>query len=175
LLVDFSGSGLRLAIVPRKPERFQQVEKTILKSGFNLIKFSQYKHTDKTALVDENTVILVDTMGDLRKFYSLSTINFVGRSLVPMGGSDMIESAALGKFTIFGKYIFNFRQDAQNLLQKNGALKVDNPQQLCETIKRALTDMDYQKSIADNGRAVILANKGATQKTAEIIKGFLAQ
>lgn len=173
LLVDFTGFGLRLAVVPRKPERFEQVEKAIIEYGFNLVKFSEFKGIERAVEVDEKTIILVDTMGDLRKFYSLASINFVGRSLVPMGGSDMIESAALGKFTIFGKFIFNFRQDSQNLLERNGAVKVDNPQQLYEVIKKALRDIDYLNLIAGNGRNVILANKGATEKTSVIIKGFL--
>jgi 3-deoxy-D-manno-octulosonic-acid transferase len=61
-------------------------------------------------------VILGDTMGDLRKFYSLATAIFVGRSLVPMGGSDMMEAAALGKCTLFGPHTFNFRQTVEVLL-----------------------------------------------------------
>ncbi|GAI12056.1 unnamed protein product, partial [marine sediment metagenome] len=86
---------LRLAIVPRKPERFDEVAELIKQTGFELIRYSHVKNqaTRKSRIENRESriqsVILGDTMGDLRKFYSLATIIFVGRSLVPMGGSDM--------------------------------------------------------------------------------------
>ncbi|MHC4346680.1 MAG: 3-deoxy-D-manno-octulosonic acid transferase, partial [Planctomycetota bacterium] len=77
---------LRLAIVPRKPERFDEVAQLIAEAGFDLVRYSSIK--DASAKLNEKpSVILGDTMGDLRKFYSLATVVFVGRSLVPMGGS----------------------------------------------------------------------------------------
>ena len=74
-------------------------------------------------------------MGDLRKFYSLATIIFVGRSLVPMGGSDMMEAAALGKCTIFGPHAFNFRQTVEVLLQGRGAIQVTDAAHLRGTLR----------------------------------------
>ena len=70
------------------------------------------------------TVILGDTMGDLKKFYALAAVVFVGRSLVPMGGSDMMEPTALGKCTLFGPHTFNFRQTVEALLKGHGAIQV---------------------------------------------------
>ena len=99
----------KLAIVPRKPERFDEVARQISAAGFTLIRRSE--RPDGTAGdVPANAVILGDTMGELRKFYALASCVFVGRSLVPMGGSDMIEAAALAKPTVFGPHTFNFPQ-----------------------------------------------------------------
>ncbi|HBG78077.1 MAG TPA: hypothetical protein DDW84_04400 [Phycisphaerales bacterium] len=110
-------------------------------------------------------------MGDLRKFYSLSTVVFVGRSLVPMGGSDMMESSAMGKTTIFGKYTFNFKQTVDALLAKNGAIEVGSGDELFVAVKKCLSDPQYAKQIAENGRSVIIENQGATVKSVdEILK-----
>ena len=85
-----SHPAARLAIVPRKPERFDEVARLIAASGFAAVRRSQ-KKDGAEGPVDSTAVILGDTMGELRKFYSLAAAVFVGRTLVPMGGSDMIE------------------------------------------------------------------------------------
>ena len=104
-------------------------------------------------------------MGDLRRFYSLASIIFVGRSLVPMGGSDMMEAAALGKCTIFGPHAFNFKQTVDALLADKGAILVNNKEELLGAMTKCLSDPDYAQQIAQNGRKVIIKNQGATKKT----------
>ena len=158
-------SDLRLVIVPRKPERFDEVTQLIEQSGLSLIRYSQIKEGNAPPLTDKQAIILGDTMGDLRKFYSLATIIFVGRSLVPMGGSDMAEAVALGKPTIFGPYAFNFKQTVDALLDGQGAIMVKDQQDLLETMQRCLTKPDFARKIAQNGREVIRKNQGATAKT----------
>jgi 3-deoxy-D-manno-octulosonic-acid transferase len=108
-------------------------------------------------------------MGDLRKFYSLAIVVFVGRSLVPMGGSDMMESAALGKCTIFGPYAYNFEQTVDALLAGNGAILVKNADELYKAVQKSLLDDNFRRQIAQNGQQVIRKNQGATQKTIERI------
>ena len=112
-------------------------------------------------------------MGDLRKFYSLSTIIFVGRSLVPMGGSDMMEAAALGKCTVFGPYAFNFQQTVNELVENQGAILVKDQEQLLAAMQKCLSEPEYAERIARNGQGVIRKNQGATQKTIEQITKFL--
>jgi len=163
---------LRLAIVPRKPERFDEVAQLIKDVGFEFVRYSDFKNTDDKSS-DKTPVILGDTMGDLRKFYSLAAIIFVGRSLVPMGGSDMMEAAALGKPTIFGPHAFNFRQTVDALLKDEGAVMVKDEQDLLQTMQKCLTDTDLAQKIAKNGRQVIKKNQGATQKTITQIAKFL--
>jgi 3-deoxy-D-manno-octulosonic-acid transferase len=187
-------SSLRLAIVPRKPERFDEVADLIKREGFELIRYSEIKkkaaeprqlwsgnpqsteNTEKKIINHQssvNTVILGDTMGDLRKFYSLATIIFAGRSLVPMGGSDIIEAAALGKCTIFGPSVFNFQQTADDLLAAQGGIMVKDKQELLEMIQKCLSDSDFTEKIARNGQNVIRKNQGATQKTIDRITKLL--
>ncbi|MHC5001148.1 MAG: 3-deoxy-D-manno-octulosonic acid transferase [Planctomycetota bacterium] len=113
---------LRLAIVPRKPERFDEVAALIDEAGFGFVRYSVLKKNDSIT-TGKPTVILGDTMGDLKKFYALATVVFVGRTLVPMGGSDMMEPTALGKCTLFGPHTFNFKQTVEVLLAGHGAIE----------------------------------------------------
>jgi len=174
--------NLRLVIVPRKPERFDEVAQLIKQAGFSLIRYSEVKRlaaetTEKSKIKNRkskiDTVILGDTMGDLRKFYSLATIIFVGRSLVPMGGSDLAEAAALGKPTLFGPHAFNFKQTVDALLAGEGAVMVKDERGLFEMMQKCLTEPDFAKEIAKNGQEVIRKNQGATEKTMDQIAKFL--
>lgn len=165
-------ADLRLVIVPRKPERFDEVAELIRQKGFDFIRYSSVKNTN-TPHWEKPSVILGDTMGDLRKFYSLATVIFVGRSLVPMGGSDMAEAAALGKPTIFGPFAFNFKHTVDALVKDNGAIMAKDKQDLFGAIQKCLTDTDFANQIAQNGREVIRKNQGATKKTIDQIAKIL--
>jgi 3-deoxy-D-manno-octulosonic-acid transferase len=182
-------SDLRLAIVPRNPERFDEVAELIRQQGFDLVRYSEVKgltaeaaeklqienHKSKIANRQSKigTVVLGDTMGDLRKFYSLATVIFVGRSLVPMGGSDMMEAVALGKCTIFGPHAFNFKQAVDALLDDNGAIMVNNKDELLAAVRKCLDEPEYADKIARNGREVIRKNQGATARTIEALARLL--
>jgi 3-deoxy-D-manno-octulosonic-acid transferase len=171
-------SDLRLAIVPRKPERFDEVANLIKQNGFDLIRYSEVKNGSLKLKIKNRkskieNVILGDTMGDLRKFYSLATVIFVGRSLVPMGGSDMTEATALGKCTIFGPYAFNFKQTVDALLADEGAIMVKDKEDLLQMMQKCLSKPSFAKKIARNGRKVIKKNQGATTKTIDQIAKFL--
>ena len=180
LIMQKELSDLRLAIVPRKPERFDEAAGLIKEKGFILIRYSELKKkatetTEKSSIVNRQSsiVVLGDTMGDLRKFYSLATVIFVGRSLVPMGGSDMMEAAALGKCTIFGPHAFNFKQAVDALLAGNGAIMVKDKDDLLKTMQKCLLESAYADKIARNGREVIRKNQGATQKSVDEISKLI--
>ncbi len=164
---------VRLAIVPRKPERFNEVAQLIEQAGLPLVRYSQLKNSAGPAAVNGKPVILGDTMGDLRKFYSLATVILVGRSLVPMGGSDMMEAAALGKCTMFGPHAFNFRQTVEALLEGGGAIQVADKEDLLANMKKCLSEPEYAGKIARAGQAVIKQNQGATARTMEALGKLL--
>lgn len=164
---------LRLAIVPRKPERFNRVAQMIGEAGYTIIRYSTLKHAEPGQLIDDQAVILGDTMGDLRAFYSLATVVFVGRSLVPMGGSDMMESVALGKPTIFGPHTFNFKQTVNALLAADGAIEVSDETGLSHQILTCLNNHTYAQTVAQQGRQVILDHQGATLKSVSLIADLM--
>ena len=173
LLHDQRLADVRLVVVPRKPERFEEVAQLIEQMGLPLVRFSQFKGTSHQVPPGSQAVLLGDTMGDLRKFYSLATVILVGRSLVPMGGSDMMEAAALGKCTLFGPHAFNFRQTVDALLAGGGALCVQDGDELLATLRKCLLEPQYAEAIARRGQEVIKDNQGATARTVTHIAALL--
>lgn len=170
-----SGKTLRLAIIPRKPERFDEVAGLIAARGFKLVRYSKVKSGQITIdQLDEQTIILGDTMGDLRKFYSLATVIFVGRSLVPQGGSDMMEAAALAKPTLVGPYTENFTETVQSLVAGQGIEIVADGLQLTTTVQKLLSDPAYARQRAQNARQVIQQNRGATLRTVAHLAALLS-
>ena len=153
--------------------RFDEVAGLIERVGLPLVRYSQIKNATVSAAGDSAAVILGDTMGDLRKFYSLATIIFVGRSLVPMGGSDMMEAAALGKCTVFGPHTFNFKQTVDALLAGDGAIAVKDAADLLDVMRKCLAQRDYANGVAQRGQQIIRDNQGATAKTMEQIAKIL--
>ena len=157
---------LRLAIVPRKPERFDEVARLIESAGFPLVRRTA-RPDGTTAPVPPGAVILGDTMGELRKFYALAAAVFVGRSLVPMGGSDMIESAALGKPTAFGPHTFNFPQADD--LARNGCRRVADATELAAALEGWLADPAAAHAAGRQAQAFIQTRQGATRRNVEMI------
>ncbi len=156
----------RLAIVPRKPERFDEVAGFIKSAGWKLTRRSEHPDGAKDS-VSSKAVILGDTMGELRKFYSLASCVFVGRSLAPMGGSDMIESAALAKPTAYGPYTFNFPQ--ADALADNGCVRVADPDELEITLNHWLAKPELAAEAGRTARQYVLSLQGATGKNVEML------
>lgn len=160
----------RLAIVPRKPERFGEVAKLIADSGSPLIRRSE-QPDGSPADTPKNAIILGDTMGELRKFYALASCVFVGRSLVPMGGSDMIEAAALGKATAFGPHTFNFPQADD--LAKNGCARVASTDELTDILRSWLGEQAAADRAGKDAQQYVRSRQGATGRNVEMICGVL--
>lgn len=162
-----------LAIVPRKPERFDEVASRIQRAGFTCLRRSD--HADGTARADERAranppstaaVFLGDSMGELRKFYSLADVVFVGRSLVPMGGSDPMEVAALGKPMVCGPHMDNFRSAVEALVAADAVRIVPSPDALAPVIRELLRDHAIASGLGARARQVVIQNQGATVRTA---------
>ncbi len=157
---------LALAIVPRKPERFNEVAGLIGKHDFACVRRSQRPDGQEGTLPD-NAVILGDTMGELRKFYALAAANFIGRSLVPMGGSDMIESAALAKPTCYGPHTFNFPQ-ADDLLT-HGCRQVKHVEDLKTVLGEWFSDPAAAHNAGQAARDYVRSQQGATRRNVELL------
>jgi 3-deoxy-D-manno-octulosonic-acid transferase len=180
--------GLRLAIIPRHPERFDDVAKLIQSHGLPLVRRSQVKaaaHASPAPSVspslrlslspspDPSAVVLGDTMGELRKFYSIADIVFVGRTLVDLGpkqhGSDMIEPAALAKPVIVGRFTGNFTE-VMNRFREAGAIReVNNGEQLRDAVADLLLAPIAAAEIGSRAQHVVRKNQGATLRHVEVI------
>lgn len=171
-----------LIIVPRKPERFDQVARMIEQAGFVCKRRSLHpddaKPFEKQSSGLKNTptnptVILGDTMGELRKFYSLADVVVVGRSLVPMGGSDPMEVAALSKPIIVGPHMENFLLPVQMLKEVDAIRRVDSEQELASTVHDLLSDSQLARDMGSRAKQVVIKNQGATLRTVEKIIRYL--
>jgi len=160
---------VQLVLVPRKPERFNEVAARIRSAGFTCVRRSECP--DGTARSpDGNDVWLVDTMGELRKLYALATLGFVGRSLVPMGGSDPMEVAALGKPILIGPHTANFRQAVSALAAGGGLRVIAGEAELATELIAALEAAASLRVMGECARRTVVQHQGATQKTVALLR-----
>ena len=131
---------LQLAIVPRKPERFDEVANLIVAHGFACLRRSGAAPRVPPDVERPIAVFLGDTLGELRKFYALASVVFVGRTLVPMGGSDVMEVAGLGKPIIIGRYVENFAETVELLGAAGACETVHEARELPQALARVLAD-----------------------------------
>jgi 3-deoxy-D-manno-octulosonic-acid transferase len=168
---------LRLVIVPRHPQRFDEVANLITSSGFDLIRRSAPMTTDNGQLTTDSPIILGDTMGELRKFYSLADVVFVGRTLVDLGprqhGSDMIEPAALAKPVIVGPYTGNFADVMARFRVGQAMIEVTTGQQLGQAVGELLASTEKRAELGRAAQQVVTNEKGATERHVRVILGQL--
>jgi 3-deoxy-D-manno-octulosonic-acid transferase len=164
---------LRLAIIPRHPERFGEVAKLIESAGFPLVRRSNSK-PDISDVKFAAPVVLGDTMGELRKFYSLADVVLVCRTLVDLGpsqhGSDMIEPAALAKPVVVGPFTGNFTEVMNAFRGERAMVEVGGgPGELAGAIDALLRDPGEASAMARRARAVVRREQGATDRHVEVI------
>jgi 3-deoxy-D-manno-octulosonic-acid transferase len=164
--------ALRLAIIPRKPERFDDVASQIAAAGFNLVRRSQPTGVP-AGDAPTGPIVLGDTMGELRKFYSVASVVFVGRSLVDLGarqhGSDMIEPAALGKPVVVGPFTYNFADAMHQFISADAMCVVDDAEELQTAVASLLADPARAAEMGTRARDVVRDAQGATARHVEII------
>jgi 3-deoxy-D-manno-octulosonic-acid transferase len=177
LLAAYAGARqthprLRLVIVPRRPENFDAAAQTILKTGFGVLRRSCPGRTEGPA--DRPPVILGDTMGELIKWYALADLVFVGRSLVPLGGSNPMEPGALGRPLVWGPHMFNFPVEAPALVAAGAATEVADAAALSAAILSILTRPGQRRQMGDAARDTIRALQGATARNVELVTAALS-
>lgn len=163
---------LQLAIIPRKPERFEEVARLIVDRGYSCLRRSGRPPQTPADVADPTPVFLGDTMGELRKFYGLAAVAFVGRSLVPLGGSDVMEVAGLAKPVIVGPHTENFAEAVRLLLEIGGAMEIESVEQLADAVVRITRDSELRGHMGLAARAQIVAQRGATERTVARILEF---
>ena len=157
-----------LVIAPRHPERFGQVAELVRGRGLALV-----TRTEGRVCGAAESVYLVDTMGELSRFYAAADIAFVGGSLLPLGGQNVLEPAAVGKPVLTGPYTFNFG-DICALLAADDALKVvRDAAELAAAALDWFSDSNERDRAGAAGHEFVLRNRGATARTLQAIQKFL--
>ena len=153
-----------MIVIPRHPQRFDEVFNLIVDSGLDV------KRRSQGLSCDENTqVLLGDSMGELLSYYSVCDIAFVGGSLIDTGGQNMLEAAALSKPILFGPSVFNFEQIAQLLLEKGASIQVDDADGLMKTISSLLLDDAKRKELGENAKNLLEKHRGAVDRLLKLI------
>jgi len=162
---------LRLLIVPRHPERFEEVATMLEQSGLPWRRRSRLeRHTDAPSA----RILLVDTVGELGAWWGTAHVAFVGGSLGSRGGQNMIEPAAYGAAVAVGPNTQNFR-DVVALLRTNDALAlVRDGQELTNWVRRCLEDPAYASALGQRAQRLVREQTGATQRTLAALLPLLA-
>ncbi len=162
----------RLMLAPRHPERFAEVENLIKDAKFDWVKRSEPASTrDKSA-----AIILLDSIGELRAVFPLAEIVFVGGSLIPHGGQNILEPAAARKAVVCGFYTMNFEAIVKEFTAQNALIQLPKlaenevSAKLAQIFAELLADEEQRESLAANAFRVMRTNRGATQKTIEHLK-----
>lgn len=165
--------NLRLIIAPRHIERTRDVSRLIEKKGFTPVLKTSVDSSNYSWQNSKKEIILIDTVGDLEKIYALSDYVFVGKSLVPSGGQNMMEPAGLGKPVIFGPHVFNFKEEVGMLLRNEAAKMVETEDELCGTIEFFIKNPEAAKEMGLRAQGVVSEKRGATEKNMDIIREIL--
>lgn len=157
-----------LILVPRHPERFDKVASLCEKQNFKVARRSKQDICD-----GQTNVYLGDTMGELRVFFGAADVAFIGGSLVPVGGHNMLEAALYNIPILSGPNVFNFSKVSQLLLDAEGMQIVDNESILADKLQLLLNDASMRENMGNNAAQVVLDNKGALIKHMSIIDDLL--
>ena len=148
--------ALLLLLVPRHPERFEAVATLCHQRGWSLT-----RRSDPQPAPMESAVFLGDSMGELLLFYAAADLAFVGGSLVPTGGHNVLEPALLGLAVLFGPHMFNFTEAAQRLLEAHAAFLVADSAELVAVVDRLLADPPQRHAAGQRGRETVQQQRGA--------------
>lgn len=157
--------GLRLALAPRHPERFNEVESILRKSGL------AYARRSKGGGAD---IVLLDTIGELMTVYSLSDIAVVGGSLVPgIGGHNLLEPAYYGVPVVYGPHLTAYLGMAELLEKEGGGVRVGSGDGLGPALDGLLSNEVLRKRTGRNARGVVEENRGASERAASAIEKLI--
>jgi 3-deoxy-D-manno-octulosonic-acid transferase len=156
--------ALLLVIVPRHPQRFEKVHQLLQKQNVKTILMSE-----KKPCTANTQVLLCDQMGKLRSIYALADISFVGGSIASRGGHNALEPAAVGVPILMGGSTYNNPAICQALTDSGALLTVTDAQQIEAACKNWLNNPEQKKQAGDAGKQVLTLNKGAIQKTLNVI------
>lgn len=162
--------GLRLLIAPRHPTRVAKVEQEVLRLGLPFARRSRLNPADASP---REPVILLDTLGELHRLYTGADLVFVGGSLVPHGGHNLAEPAALKRALLAGPHLDNFQAISESLASAGGMVIASSARDLEEKLRRLLNDPSARRTLGERAHRVMLEHQGATQRSSALIARFL--
>jgi 3-deoxy-D-manno-octulosonic-acid transferase len=160
---------LCLLLAPRHPERLEEVERLVHKAGLAFVRRSRLPATP----LERTAVILLDTMGELAHLYAAAAAVFIGGSLIPHGGQNILEPAAVGRPVIHGPHMGNFAEMRDLFRGAGAAIQAEDGADLSEHLAALLDDPALANRMGKAGRQIVEAHRGATRRTADLVDGLL--
>ncbi len=162
-------SNLLLVLVPRHPERFAAVARVARNHGFDIALRSE----GAKQLGTQIDILVGDTMGELPLFFAAADAAFIGGSLVPTGGHNLLEASAAGIPVIFGPHMFNFDEISRTALAHGAGRQVQDQTELGEAVTAYLRDPGLRRHVGEAGKKMVAENRGALEKTLKLLVGLL--
>ena len=158
--------SLRLFIAPRHVERLPEIRARLDALGVHVTLASEASNRDGSSNAD---CVILDTTGELQRWYGIATVVFIGKSLTAHGGQNPVEPILAGKPVVFGPHMQNFGTLAKALVTKQGAIEVHDADALEQAIAELLGDSEARRRLVDNAREVLSTHQGATARAAALI------
>ncbi len=162
---------LLLVIVPRHPQRFDAVAALIAAQGLASMRRSAL---GEAMLAPQVRVLLGDSMGEMFAYYAAADVAFIGGSLMPLGGQNLIEACAVGTPVLIGPHTFNFSVVTQDAIDAGAALRIDDAAALLASAQALLGDAAVAGAMAGAARAFAMQHRGATARTMQMLEPLLA-
>lgn len=159
-----------VVIVPRHPQRFNDVAHMIAARGLSMCRRSTLGDAEIAA---DTTVLLGDSMGEMFAYYAASDIAFIGGSLLPLGGQNLIEACALGKPVLIGSYTFNFSDVSDQAITAGAALRVQDATEMLATAICLLQTADEREAMGVKAKRFAEQHRGATARTMKLLRQFI--
>jgi 3-deoxy-D-manno-octulosonic-acid transferase len=166
------GAPLFLVLVPRHPERSETVARLLEREHLAYQRQSAV-NLNAAAGFSGGEVLLVDTVGQLMKMYALADLAFVGGSLVPTGGHNLLEPASVGIPTVFGPHMTNFREIAGLVLHYGAGIQIEGADQLADTWRTLIASVELRQVLGQNGLKLMRDKSGATQQHMDVVGRYL--
>ncbi|MCC8391784.1 lipid IV(A) 3-deoxy-D-manno-octulosonic acid transferase [Paraburkholderia sp. MMS20-SJTR3] len=176
-----------LILVPRHPQRFNEVAALVEKAGLRLERRSNWAPDAKVAsaalgaeggvaaLPREVKVLLGDSMGELGAYYAASDLAFIGGSLLPLGGQNLIEACAVGVPVLIGPHVFNFTQATADAVAAGAAVQVQDPADLARALRELFGDKARRLAMGGAAAAFAARHRGATARTVDVLAALLPE
>ena len=161
--------GFLLILAPRHPERFEEVERLLRER-----KLRYRRWTDHDDTPEDDGVLLLNTLGELPRFYGCAVVAFVGGSLVAAGGHNLMEPARWGKPLLFGPHHFNSAETARELLEQGGGVEVQDGQELLREVSDLLADPARASAMGRRARAAVDADGDVVSRSMELVRRQLS-
>ncbi|WP_027796593.1 lipid IV(A) 3-deoxy-D-manno-octulosonic acid transferase [Paraburkholderia acidipaludis] len=188
VLQAFAALGLDdalLILVPRHPQRFDEVVALVARKDLKLVRRSQWaasvaaaaapSHESPRALPPDVKVLLGDSMGEMGAYYAAADLAFIGGSLLPLGGQNLIEACAVGVPVLIGPHVFNFTQATADAVAAGAALQVQDPADLARTLRALFEDRTRRVAMGAAAAAFAARHRGATARTVDVLMTLLPE